>query len=222
MNNLRQAMRERWNTKGYHYDHRGNHGTKSPAEKERWTKILEQLGPGPLAVLDVGTGTGFVALLLAEIGHRVTGIDWSTTMLDQARMKAREAGLEIAFIEAETESLPFAAACFDAVVARHVLWTLTDPRQTLTEWYRVLKPHGRVLADFSPRRSGTAGHHYPLEIEKKLPLNKALHPAEVVALFEDAGFTNVQAEALPLHPDSNAVTYLISGFKRGGCGHGSA
>jgi len=222
MNNLRQVMQERWNTKGYHYDHTGGHGTKSPAEKERWTKILAQLGSGPLAVLDVGTGTGFVALLLAEMDHFVTGIDWSTTMLEQARAKACEAGLEIAIIEAETETLPFTAAYFDVVVARHVLWTLTEPHRILAEWYRVLKPYGRVLADFSPHRSGTVGHHYPLEIEEKLPLNRDLEPLAVAAFFEDAGFANVQAETLPLLPDSKAVTYLISGFKRGGCGHGSA
>lgn len=67
--------------------------------QERWRNILARLGPGSLEGLDIGTGTGFVALILAELGHRATGVDWSVTMLDQARAKARERGLEIAFVE---------------------------------------------------------------------------------------------------------------------------
>ncbi|MBE0467174.1 MAG: class I SAM-dependent methyltransferase, partial [Candidatus Desulforudis sp.] len=156
-------MRARWNDKGRHYEDVEAHGTRSHAERGRWTGILRQLGPGPLDVLDVGTGTGFAALILAELGHRVTGIDWSAAMLDRAREKARDAGLEVALVEGETEALPFTDASFEALAARHVLWTLAEPEQALAEWFRVLKPGGRVFADFSPRRPGKAGHHYPPE-----------------------------------------------------------
>ncbi|TDA64042.1 MAG: class I SAM-dependent methyltransferase [Clostridia bacterium] len=103
-----------------------------------------------------------VALILAELGHRVTGIDWSVTMLDQAREKAQKAGLEITFVEGEIENLPFPDASFDLVVARHVLWTLVLPEQTLAEWHRVLRPNGRALVDYSPRRPGEIGHRCPV------------------------------------------------------------
>ncbi|MEW6448701.1 MAG: methyltransferase domain-containing protein [Bacillota bacterium] len=213
MNDLRETMRARWNARGRHYDHADAHGTKSPSEKERWRNILARLGPGPLDVLDIGTGTGFVALILAELGHRATGVDWSVTMLDQARVKAREAGLKITFVEGEIEALPFAAASFDAVAARHVLWTLAEPERAIAEWYRVLRPGGRALADFSPRRPGEKGHHYPPEIEERLPLNRDVRPEEVAALFVNAGFAGVDVEPLPRDPGSDRVTYLISGFR---------
>lgn len=213
MNELRVAMRERWDTKGDRYDHAGAHGTSDPGEKARWVGFLQRLGNRPLDVLDVGTGTGFVALILAEMGHRVTGIDWSTTMLAQAEAKAREAGLKITLRQGDAESLPFPDGCFDAVVARHLLWTLAEPRRALTEWYRVLKPQGRVLADFSRRRRETTGHHYPVEVEEKLPLNRDLAPAEVIKLFEDAGFADMQVETSSILDDGEATTYLLSGQK---------
>lgn len=213
MNDLREAMRARWNAKGHTYEHAGAHGTKSPAERERWRRILERLGTGSLDVLDVGTGTGFVALILAELGHRTTGVDWSLTMLDQARVKAQEAGLEIAFLEGEVEAIPFAVASFDAVAARHVLWTLAEPQRAIAEWYRVLRPGGRALADFSPRQPGEKGHHYPPEIEERLPLNRDVGPEEVAALFVNAGFAGVDVEPFPHDPGNDRVTYLISGFR---------
>jgi len=213
MNELRVAMRERWDTKGDRYDHACAHGIKDPGEKARWVGFLRRLGNGPLDVLDVGTGTGFVALILAEMGHRVTGIDWSTTMLAQAEAKAREDGLRITLRQGDAESLPFPEGSFDAVVARHLLWTLVEPRQALAEWYRVLKPHGRVIADFSRRRGKAAGHHYPVEVEEKLPLNRDVDPGEVAGLFEEVGFTDLRVESSPILHDGEATTYLLSGQK---------
>lgn len=214
---LKQAMRERWNQKGGGYDNVGAHGTKNPVEKKLWQQILGRLGPGRLSVLDVGTGTGFLAIMLAEMGHRVTGLDWSDKMLAQARAKAEEAKLAVSFVEGDAEALPFGAGEFDAVVARHLLWTLTDPQRALSEWARVLKPGGMILADFSHRHHGVADHHYPPEIGEKLPLNRDIDPAEVAALFTPAGFTGVQVETLPLTSAQSQATYLISGSKTGGC-----
>lgn len=210
---LKKVMRTRWDKKGVAYDDAFAHGTKSPEERECWRKILERLGPGGLSVLDVGTGTGFVALLLAEIGHQVTGIDWSKTMLDQASKKSQQENLSISFVEGETERLPFKTGSFDALVARHVLWTLTEPQQALAEWYRVLKQGGKVMADYSQRNPGTAGHHYPAEIEEKLPLNKNVDPEEIAALFTGAGFIDVQVEVLDSTSKHNKITFLISGEK---------
>lgn len=214
---LKQAMRERWNQKGGGYDDVGAHGTKTPEERDLWRQILGRLGPGKLSVLDIGTGTGFLAIMSAEMGHRVTGIDWSGTMLAQARARAKETKVSVSFVEGDAEALTFSDGEFDAVVTRHLLWTLTDPQRALSEWARVIKPGGRILADFSHRRPGSADHHYPPEIGEKLPLNRNIDPAEVITLFMRSGLTGVQVETLPLSSAHSQATYLISGTRAGGC-----
>ena len=65
----------------------------------RWQKELEARLPAktPLNILDVGTGTGFFAILMARLGHRVTGIDLTPAMLEEAAAMAASLGLDIAF-----------------------------------------------------------------------------------------------------------------------------
>ena len=69
--------------------HPGNVPSRGSALHGRWVEILDQqLGPAPRKVLDLATGTGFVALILAELGHRVTAVDLSAEMLAEARKTA--------------------------------------------------------------------------------------------------------------------------------------
>jgi SAM-dependent methyltransferase len=93
-------------------------------------------------VLDVGAGTGAMSLLAAELGHDVTALDVAPAMLDQARSKADARGLEMTFVVGRAEEPP--AGPFDAVIERHVLWTSTDPVQTLRAWRAVVRPGGRL------------------------------------------------------------------------------
>jgi ubiquinone/menaquinone biosynthesis C-methylase UbiE len=80
--------------------------------------LIEVLGDRELRVLDVGTGTGFIALLLAELGHEVIGVDISEEMLRIAREKARKLNIEnVEFHLADAEEPPFPDNTFDAVVA---------------------------------------------------------------------------------------------------------
>src|SRR6185312_10755327 len=89
-------------------------------------------------------------------GHRVSAVDAAEAMLAVARGKARQAGLTIDFRLADAAELPFAAASFDLVIQRHVLWTLPDPAAALAAWARVLRPGGRLVLievqQRSPRR----------------------------------------------------------------------
>lgn len=106
--------------------------------------LIEVLGDRELRVLDVGTGTGFIALLLAELGHEVIGVDISEEMLRIAREKARKLNIEnVEFHLADAEELPFPDNTFDAVVARHVIWALPNPEKAYSEWKRVLRPGER-------------------------------------------------------------------------------
>jgi len=84
-----------------------------------------------------------IALLIAELGHRVTGVDLSERMLARARMKAESRGLDIAFVHGPAESPP--AGPFGAIVERHVIWTLQDPVAALDAWRSSCVPGGRLV-----------------------------------------------------------------------------
>lgn len=121
----------------------------------RWLAELERGLPGekPLRILDVGTGTGYFCILLAQCGHAMTGIDLTPAMIDEARRQAEEAALAIDFRVMNAQQLDFPDASFDAVISRNLTWTLPDPVQAYREWRRVLKPGG-VLLNFDANYGG--------------------------------------------------------------------
>jgi ubiquinone/menaquinone biosynthesis C-methylase UbiE len=100
-------------------------------------------------VLDVGTGPGLVAAMAAERGANPVGLDFSETMLAEAR----RVHPEIEFRAGSAETLPFREGEFDAVVGNFVLHHSGDPNKVLREAFRVLRPEGRmgftVWADLS-------------------------------------------------------------------------
>lgn len=96
-------------------------------------------------VLDVGTGTGFVACGLASQAARVIGVDNSPAMLAVARRNLDELGLlNVELREAEVARLPLADASVDASVANMVLHHATDPGSMVREMARVTRPGGYV------------------------------------------------------------------------------
>jgi ubiquinone/menaquinone biosynthesis C-methylase UbiE len=129
---------------------------------------LAHLAPGE-SVLDVGCGTGSLAMIAKErVGPsgRVSGIDASPEMISRARKRARRAGADVTFETAVVEALPFPNASFDAVVSTVMMHHLPDEarHQCLSEIRRVLKPRGRLIViDFGgsekEKRSWTAHYH---------------------------------------------------------------
>ena len=98
-----------------------------------------------LRVLEVGTGPGFFAILLRELGCDVTAIDLTPAMLAQAKENAGALADEIRFLEMNAEELTFADASFDAVISRNLTWNLPHPDRAYAEWVRVLEPGGLLL-----------------------------------------------------------------------------
>lgn len=96
-------------------------------------------------VLDVGTGTGVVAITAARAGARVTGLDLTPELLDEARGNARIARTEdIVWTEGDAEHLPYPDASFDVVVSQFGHMFAPRPQIAIAEMRRVLKPGGRI------------------------------------------------------------------------------
>ena len=101
--------------------------------------------PDQIHVLEVGTGPGFFAILLAEAGYRVTAIDLTPSMLDEARRNARALVDRVDFREMNAQELAFENESFDVILSRNVTWNLPEPEQAYAEWVRVLKPGGMLM-----------------------------------------------------------------------------
>jgi SAM-dependent methyltransferase len=102
-----------------------------------------QIKPGE-SVLDVGTGTGVVAVTAARIGASVTGVDLTPALLDVARENSRVAGLDIQWLEGDAENLPVPEGRFDVVVSQFGHMFAPRPDVTVAQMRRVLKPGGRI------------------------------------------------------------------------------
>ena len=97
-------------------------------------------------VLDVGTGTGVVAITAARAGGQVTALDLTPALLEQARENARIAQRpEIVWKEGDAEQLPYPDASFDVVVSQFGHMFAPRPDVAVAEMRRMLKPGGRVV-----------------------------------------------------------------------------
>ncbi len=97
------------------------------------------------SVLDVGTRSGDWALLAAEAGGRVTGIDFSPRLLALAQSKFEERYPEAQFELADVAKMPFADDSFDVVIDVVALMFGDDQKAAVAEMARVLKPGGRIV-----------------------------------------------------------------------------
>ena len=114
--------------------------------KKHMIDLYKILKDEALEVLNAGVGNGFLALLAAELGHKVTVIDSSNILLHQLKKNGRNKRLLIKYIEGITNSLPLKNNFFDVVTTYHKFLSLEATEQTMSEWNRVLLPGGHVWA----------------------------------------------------------------------------
>lgn len=102
-------------------------------------------------VLDVATGSGNAAIAAARRGCTAVGADYVPALLDRGRIRAEAEHLEVEFVEADAENLPFSNGSFDAVLSIYGTMFAPDHRRAAAELVRVCKPGGRIaLASWTP------------------------------------------------------------------------
>ncbi len=208
-------IRRFWDEDAATYDDAPGHRPRTAAEQAAWAAALARfLPPAPARVLDAGAGTGFLSLVAARLGHRVTAVDLSPEMLERLRRAATVENLKIETIEGSAVEAP---PGFDAVMERHLMWTLPDPAKALTAW-QASAPRGRLIlieslwgsADpiealrsrsrelLRRARGKPPNHHasYPGVVRRTLPLGSGTTPSRLVELVRDAGWDQVRLERL--------------------------
>jgi len=212
---LKKNITELWNHVYEDYDSYYAHGLKSEKEKREWLLLLDSLiDKKPSKILDVGTGTGFISLLLAELGHSCKGVDLSENMMSVAKTKAEKAGLKnVSFAVADAESTGEESESYDVVTNRHLVWTLPHPETAVREWRRVLKPGGKLiiiegnwhynrptdkiqvffgkcLLSIQEKRNAFSNDgDYDAKTKESLPMLKSKNARRLAAMVKEAGFS---------------------------------
>ncbi len=113
-----------------------------PGVNRRIAAALSGSLPHGASLLEIGVGTGRIALPLSRTGLKIYGIDISRKMMERMQVSRSGDGDIAGLVEGDAASLPFAAAALDAVLAVHVLHLLDDWRAAIHEARRVIKPGG--------------------------------------------------------------------------------
>lgn len=118
-------------------------------QTQKWLQVLTESFPKKnkeeINVLDIGTGPGFFAIILAKAGYAVTAVDCTQSMLERARVNAGTYSNSIYFVLSDAQKLDFPDNAFDVIVSRNLTWNLEHPKTAYGEWIRVLKKGGVLL-----------------------------------------------------------------------------
>ena len=156
--------------------------------------VLERVGVEPgTDLLDVGTGSGgTVAIPAALLGAKVVGADVTPELLGHARRRAAEAGVDVTWIEADAQELPFEDASFDRVISTFGAMFAPDHARAAAELVRVCRPDGRIVMT-TWAAAGFAGELFKL-MGRFLPPPPGVQPpalwgseAHVLEVFASAG-----------------------------------
>lgn len=217
---LKEEIREYWSKRSETFDLAFGHRIPPGPEFDAWQRpIRDMLGESPQTVLELACGTGEVTRLIHDLGHEVTALDFSEAMLSVAKHK--HAGKpRLRFLLADAENTMEPDDCYDAIICRHLVWTLTQPEKAFQEWFRVLKPSGRLLVfdgDWAkPTRIGrlasmlialidrfsTPDQYYDgaqgekhRKIMQQLPFGDGLRPERIIPLLKEAGFSDISLQS---------------------------
>ena len=146
MRSLQERVRDYWTQRAPYFS-AVRRNELEDSITERWLEeITGYLPEGEsLDILDAGTGSGYFAIILTALGHRLTGIDLTPAMVTEAKKMAAEADVEAEFLLMDAQETSFEDGSFDAIVTRNLTWTLPDPEKAYREWYRILRKGGVII-----------------------------------------------------------------------------
>ena len=217
----KEEIRTYWDARAGSYTHEFGHGFFNPSEFDFWTTLVEQNLPRlqGRAALDLGTGPGFMALVLSRLGFQAVGLDVSEAMLDCARKNAVQAGLSAEFRQGDAEAPFFPPLSFDLIICRHLMWTLTEMARTLGVWNELLRPGGALIiidgvwGEKSPHSAwrrlaaqvirAVRNRQWPSDWKRRyvsdqnrLPYLDGVQPEAVITALETSGFGPIRHDPL--------------------------
>ena len=203
----KERITEYWAKRSESFMEQRRRELKSPLA-DRWLREIGRKLPDRknLKILDVGCGSGFFSILLARLGHEVTGTDLTPEMIVNSKQLAREENVSCRFLVMDAEKLEFEDNSFDVVISRNLTWTLPHVKEAYEEWGRVLKEGGILLnfdanygaSNFADTSELPGNHaHHTLgdemmqeceEIKRQLPISSLVRPAWDVETLGQMGF----------------------------------
>lgn len=174
---------------------------------QEFAELAIELGPETGLILDAGTGTARIPVLMAQKRPQwqITGIDLSANMLFIGNQNIEQAGLEeqIKLEQVDAKQLPYGDATFDLVISNSIVHHLTDPLLFFQEIQRVLKPQGGILLrDLTRPSSETELNHLVEQYardcndhQKKLfqdSLKAAYTLDEIIIFIESVGLNSMR------------------------------
>ena len=212
---IKNKIKKYWDWRSASFGHDAKKSKDTVGEWKNFLHRFSQDSSGK-SVLDLGTGTGDIALYFAEAGFSVTGIDISSEMIKQAKEHACRNGHEITFECGDAENLHFNDNSFDIITMRNLLWTLPSPEKAIGEWKRVLQPEGKIIVSDGywnnttimgipklimktvrrlPNPSIFVSFRFFFEyigIYSSLPFYRGITAYQARELFEENGFRNIE------------------------------
>ncbi|SCI00908.1 MULTISPECIES: class I SAM-dependent methyltransferase [unclassified Romboutsia] len=213
---LSERIKEYWNGRSDEFCNLRMSELNSP-KRNLWLKEIKNnfnyIDNVKLKILDIGTGTGFFAVILASLGHDVVGIDLCENMISNAGKTAKSLGYNIDFKVMDAQKLDFENETFDIIISRNLTWTLPDVKKAYKEWHRVLKKNGRLInfdadygdVSFSEEAKTLDINHAHSKIDNKilkecddiknqLYISGKLRPNWDIEVLDNIGFINCETD----------------------------
>jgi ubiquinone/menaquinone biosynthesis C-methylase UbiE len=148
--------------------------------------------------LEIGVGTGRIALPFLERGYRYTGVDISERMMDRLRAKTRDKDANLTLVHADITRLPFEDATFDVLMGVHILHLVPEWQRALREVRRVLTPDGYVVLGYEEAAPDDPGnelrrrwHEFVGEAGVTLTTRSGNWPVIEAALIDGGAYASV-------------------------------